>query len=225
MTFVNAHVDVWGVRLRACSPRSRTDSRAPRRSERRGWSAGSLRNNHLGRSRCPPARTPLHPRNEFIADQTWRFRPVDEHRTDDEIGLEHAALDLIGARRDRLQVALIDRIGRTQARHIQIQQQHLGLHSQCDGGRVLSSDPGADHDNVAGVHTWCATEQDARGHRWPSAEPVHRPVARAGRRPRTSGRAAEVCGRAAPRFRKRSRWFCCPAAPARSRAKRPDANR
>ena len=136
-------------------------------------------------------RARLHPRHEVVADQRRGLRARDEHRADDQVGVEHGALalvgggraglavardehraddqvgvehgalDLVGIGRDGLAVALVDGIDLAQPGHVLVEQQHLRLHAERDGGRVDPRDAGSDDDDLGRVHAGHTTHQGA----------------------------------------------------------------
>ena len=89
------------------------------------------------------------------------FAPGDQHRADDQVGVEHRPLDLVGVRRDGLAVALVDRVHLAQPGDVAVEQQHLGLHAERDRGGVLAGDAGADDDDLRRVHAGDAAHQHA----------------------------------------------------------------
>ena len=62
----------------------------------------------------------------------------NEYRTDHHVGIEAGALDFVGVGGDGLHMPLVDGIHLTQTWDVEIEEQNLGLHSQCNGSSVLT---------------------------------------------------------------------------------------
>jgi hypothetical protein len=56
---------------------------------------------------------------------------------------------------------LVDPVGLPQLLDVQVQQQHLCLHTQRDRGGVHPGDAGAEHDHLGGVHAGHTTHEHA----------------------------------------------------------------
>ena len=123
---------------RACSPRSRTPSRAPGRSGRRAWSARES-------SKQPPWSIEMSTSTEpgFIRETSslvtsvGALAPGHQHRADHQVGVEHGPLDLVRVGRDR-SAGGPGRSGRPARSRsmLRVEQQHLGLHAERDRGGV-----------------------------------------------------------------------------------------
>jgi hypothetical protein len=71
------------------------------------------------------------------------------------------ALDLEGVGGDGLQVPLVDPVGLPELVDVAVEQQHLGLHAEGDGGGVHAGDAGADHHHLGRVDARHAAHQGA----------------------------------------------------------------
>ncbi len=58
-------------------------------------------------------------------------------------------------------MALVDPVDLAQPADVLVEQQHLGLHAERDGGGVQAGDAGPEHDDLAGVDARDPAEQDA----------------------------------------------------------------
>ncbi len=106
-------------------------------------------------------RARLHPRDELVRDQHRRLRPGHEHRSDDQVGVDHRPLDFVRVRGDSLAVALVDGISGTQPGHVLVDEQHLRLHPERDRGRVHARHARAKHDDLRRVHPGHAAHEHA----------------------------------------------------------------
>ena len=106
-------------------------------------------------------RAGLHPADQVVAHELGRLGAGDEHRADDEVGVEAGPLDLVAVARDGLHVALVDPVHLAQPGDVEVEQQHLGLHAERDRGGVEAGDAGAEHDDLRGVHAGDAAHEHA----------------------------------------------------------------
>jgi hypothetical protein len=102
-----------------------------------------------------------HPADQLVGHQPGRLGAGDQDRPDDEVGLQDGPLDLQDVGGDRLAVTLVDQVRLAELVDVRVQQEHLGLHAERDGGRVHAGDARADHHHLGRVHAGDAAHQDA----------------------------------------------------------------
>ena len=92
----------------------------------------------------------------------------DQHGTDDEVGVDHGLLDLVGVGGDRLQAALVLGVQFAQAVDVDVQDGDVGTQAQGHGGGVGSGNAGAQDNHLGRADAGDAAEQHAlaagRGH-------------------------------------------------------------
>ena len=102
----------------------------------------------------------LHRGDLLVGDELRRLRAGHEHGADHHVGVADRLLQFERVRGDRAAVPLVDRVRDAQLGDVAVEQQHLGLHPERDGGRVAAGHAGADDHDLRRVHARDATHQD-----------------------------------------------------------------
>ena len=101
----------------------------------------------------------LHGFDHRFGYHDWCACTCNQHRTNHQIGVQHAAFDRAAIRRQRHDATLFDLVDEPQAIQVLVQQHHFGFHARSDASGVPTHVACADHHHLGRTYTWCSTHQ------------------------------------------------------------------